>query len=225
MATPSLPIRVLLVDDHAVVRFGVRAILSDEPKVEVVGEASTASEALRLLPQTNPDVVILDIRLPDISGIELCRQVKSLPDAPKVLMLTSYGDEESVLNSLDAGADGYMLKDLEQGELGAAILAVARGGAVIDPVITRILVTNSCSGRRTPTPVAASPKNRLQMLTPQEQRVVALLSLGKVNKEISSELLLTEGTVRNMLTTIYSKLEVKNRAGAVALWLRHRQGP
>jgi len=92
-------------------------------------------------------------------------------------------------------------------------------------VITRILVANSCSGRRTPTPVAASPKNRLQMLTPQEQRVVALLSLGKVNKEISSELLLTEGTVRNMLTTIYSKLEVKNRAGAVALWLRHRQGP
>ena len=225
MATPSSPIRVLLVDDHAVVRFGVRAILSDEPKVEVVGEASTASEALRLLPQTNPDVVILDIRLPDISGIELCRQVKSLPEAPKVLMLTSYGDEESVLNSLDAGADGYMLKDLEQGELGAAILAVARGGAVIDPVITRILVANSCSGRRPPGTGVATPKSRLLMLTPQEQRVVALLSLGKVNKEISSQLLLTEGTVRNMLTTIYSKLEVKNRAGAVALWLRHRQSP
>ena len=225
MATPSSPIRVLLVDDHAVVRFGVRAILSDEPKVEVVGEASTASEALRLLPQTNPDVVILDIRLPDISGIELCRQVKSLPDAPKVLMLTSYGDEESVLNSLDAGADGYMLKDLEQGELGAAILAVARGGAVIDPVITRILVANSFSGRRPPSAVAATPKSRLQMLTPQEQRVVALLSQGKVNKEISAGLLLTEGTVRNMLTTIYSKLEVKNRAGAVALWLRQRPSP
>ncbi len=216
---------MLLVDDHAVVRVGVRAILSDEPKVEVVGEASTAAEALRLLPQAKPDVVILDIRLPDISGIELCRQVKSQPDAPKVLMLTSYGDEESVLNSLDAGADGYMLKDLEQGELGSAILAVARGGAVIDPVITRILVANSCSGRRPPTTAVATPKSRLLMLTPQEQRVVALLSLGKVNKEISSELLLTEGTVRNMLTTIYSKLEVKNRAGAVALWLRHRQSP
>lgn len=225
MATPLTPVRVLLVDDHAVVRVGIRAILSDEPKVEVVGEAATAAEALRLVPQSNPDVVILDIRLPDLSGIELCRQVKSRPDAPKVLMLTSYGDEETVLNSLDAGADGYMLKDLEQAELGTAILAVARGGAVIDPVITRILVANSFPVRRPPSTVAATPKGRLQRLTPQEQRVVALLSQGKVNKEISAELLLTEGTVRNMLTTIYSKLEVKNRAGAVALWLRQRPGP
>ena len=216
-------VRILVVDDEVSLARIVASYLEHEGYEVLL--AHDGLTAVDIAASFHPDVVILDIRLPDLSGIELCRQVKSRPDAPKVLMLTSYGDEETVLNSLDAGADGYMLKDLEQAELGTAILAVARGGAVIDPVITRILVANSFSGRRTPSTVAATPKGRLQMLTPQEQRVVALLSQGKVNKEISAALLLTEGTVRNMLTTIYSKLEVKNRAGAVALWLRQRPSP
>ena len=141
-------------------------------------------------------------------------------------MLTSYGDEDSVLNALDAGADGYMLKDLEQCELGAAILAVAHGGTVIDPVIARMLVSTSRGPRRTPGAVGAglnsSPEQRLARLSGQELRVMSLLAQGKVNKEIATELQLAEGTVRNMLTTIYSKLEVPNRSSAVALWIQAR---
>lgn len=227
MAAPSAPVKVLLVDDHQVVRIGLRTILTDEPQIVVVGEASNATEGLRQIAALQPDVVILDIRLPDISGIDLCRQLKARAQSPKVLMLTSYGDEESVLSALDAGADGYMLKDLEQCELGSSILAVAHGGTVIDPVIARILVSRT--PRRAAAgvggPAGSAPESRLARLSGQEMRVTALLAQGKVNKEIATELQLAEGTVRNMLTTIYSKLEVPNRSSAVALWLQSRLRP
>lgn len=226
MAAPSEPVRVLLVDDHQVVRIGLRTILTDEPQISVVGEAANAADGLRQVSALQPDVVILDIRLPDLSGIELCRQLKTRSQTPKVLMLTSYGDEDSVLNALDAGADGYMLKDLEQCELGASILAIAHGGTVIDPVIARMLVSSSRGPRRTPgalgSGLISSPEQRLARLSGQELRVMSLLAQGKVNKEIATELQLAEGTVRNMLTTIYSKLEVPNRSSAVALWLQAR---
>ena len=213
-----LPVRVFLTDDHAVVRVGLKAILADDARLVVVGEAGTGEECLRLVPALKPAVVLLDLRLPDLPGFEVCRQLKALPEAPAVLVLTSFADDQLVLESISAGADGYLLKDFEQTELGSAIVRVAGGGSILDPVIAR-KVMEASRGRETINP-PNGPASRLARLSPQEQRILELIAEGGTNKEIATALGLSDGTVRNYLTSVFSKLEVQNRTEAVSLWLR-----
>jgi two-component system, NarL family, response regulator DevR len=205
---------VLLVDDHAVVRIGLKAILGDDQRVTVLGEAANGAEALALLEHLRPTVVLLDLRLPGMPGIELCRRIKAFEEPPKVLILTSFGDEASVLDSIAAGADGYILKDFSQTTLATAILIVASGGSFLDPSITRKVMDAARPG-------LASDLQK--SLSPQERRILDLIAVGKQNKEVASELRLAEGTIRNSLTTIFSKLGVENRIEAVTLYLKRRE--
>ncbi len=215
---PLLPVRVFLTDDHAVVRVGLKAILADDARLVVVGEAGTGEECLRLVPALKPAVVLLDLRLPDLPGFEVCRRLKVLPEAPAVLVLTSFADDQLVLESISAGADGYLLKDFDQTELGSAIVRVAGGGSILDPVIAR-KVMEASRGREMNSP-SNGPASRLARLSPQEQRILELIAGGGTNKEVATALGLSDGTVRNYLTSAFTKLGVQNRTEAVALWLR-----
>ncbi len=216
---PLSPVRVFLVYDHAVVRVGLKAILADDSRLAVVGEASSGEECLRLVPDVKPAVVLLDLRLPDLPGFEVCRRVKCLPQPPRVLVLTSFTDDNLVLESMSAGADGYLLKDFDQTELGSAIVRVANGSSILDPAIVRkVMDASRRGGLDVPAQGAIS---RLARLSPQEQRILKLISEGRTNKEIATALRLGYGTVRNHLTSVFTKLEVQNRTEAVALWLKH----
>jgi DNA-binding NarL/FixJ family response regulator len=213
--TPS-PVRVLIVDDHAVVRVGLKTILGDNPRICVVGEAATGEECLRRAVELTPDVVILDLRLGDLPGIEVCRKLKALPHRPGVLVLTSFADDQLVLSTIQAGADGYLLKDLDEIDLAVAILHVAGGGSFLDPVITGILMSAS----RTDSGGQGAAK-RLSHLSPQEERVLRLIAAGRTNKEVGTEMNLADGTVRNYLSSVFTKLGVQNRTEAAAIWLQH----
>ncbi len=208
--------RVVVVDDHHVVRAGLRTVLSESLRLEIVGEAGTAAEAIVLCERLKPDVLLLDLRLPDRSGVEVCREVKLSSTETKVLFLTSYGDEANVLAGLTAGADGYLLKTITGGDITDAVLKVAGGGAVLDPLVTRQLIGH-----------LAAPTARdalLGQLTPKEQRILEGVIAGQFNKEIASELGVSEKTVRNQLTAIYEKLGVKTRAEAAIVFERLRSG-
>jgi two-component system response regulator DevR len=211
------PVRVLIADDHAVVRIGLRTILADDPGIEIVGEAGRAGECLELVERLEPDVVVLDQRFPDGSGHEVCRSLKARNSPPAVLMLTSFGDDQTLLACLSAGADGYLLKDLHHADLARAILQVAAGGFVLAPDLARrTLLAGQPAGER-PLKTTDDPA---QHLTPQELRVMDLLVAGSPNKEIAARLQLSDGTIRNYLSAIYPKLGVANRTEAVALWLQ-----
>jgi DNA-binding NarL/FixJ family response regulator len=222
MKTPPPPpappprLRILLVDDHAVVRVGLRTILGDDPRLEIAGEAGTGAEALRRAGELRPDVVLLDLRLPDQPGFEVCRQLKAGAAPPAVLVLTSFADDQLVLEAISAGADGYLLKDFEQTALADALVRVARGASVLDPTIARKVLDARRADPAAPVPVAV----RLQRLTPQERRTLALLGEGRTNKEIATTMRLSEGTVRNCLTVVFAKLGVASRTEAVAAWLK-----
>jgi two-component system response regulator DevR len=214
VAAPAHQFRVVVVDDHHVVRAGLRAVLSESPRLEVVGEAATAAEAVVLCARLQPDVLLLDLRLPDRSGVEVCREVKLGNSATKVLFLTSYGDEANVLAGLTAGADGYLLKTITGGDIAEAVFKVAMGGAVLDPLVTRHLIGH-LSG-----PVAKAAE--ANELTTKERRILEAVAAGQLNKEIASTLGLSEKTVRNQLTAIYEKLGVKTRAEASIMYERTR---
>ena len=242
MISETPPVRVLLTDDHAVVRIGLKTILAEDPRLQIVGEAANGEECLRLVPALKPQVVLLDLRLPDIPGYEVCRRLKLLPEPPAVLVLTSFADDQLVLESISAGADGYLLKDFEQAELAGAITRVAAGGSILDPVIARKVIgvaRNEERGRASNSTfrVGAAGANgnghgsmhangngigrgRTDRLSPQEQRILNLLADGNTNKEIALAMGLGEGTVRNYLTSVFTKLGVENRTEAVSLWLR-----
>lgn len=207
--------RVLLADDHHVVRAGLRTVLSESPRLEVVAEAGTAAEALEKCAESQPDVLLLDLRLPDRSGVEVCREVKLCCSGTKVLFLTSYGDEANVLAGLTAGADGYLLKTITGGDIADAVLKVALGGTVLDPLVTRHLIGHLA--------LANVPEVRPAGLSDKERRILEGIIQGQLNKEIASMLGLSEKTVRNQLTTIYEKLEVKTRAEAAIWYERLRQ--
>jgi DNA-binding NarL/FixJ family response regulator len=208
------PVRVLLVDDHKVVRVGLRTLLSDSPMVQVVGEAGTIQQALTDCARLSPDVVLMDIRLPDGNGVEGTRRIKELLPATRVLILTSYADDETILKAIDAGADGYLLKEVENLDLAAALVHVARGGAMLDPAVARRLLDEHRAGS----------VSRKPALSAQEQQLLELVSRGRTNKEIAADLELGEHTVRNYLSRLYQKMSVSNRAQAVAVHQGGKKG-
>jgi two-component system, NarL family, response regulator DevR len=208
-------IRLLIVDDHKVVRLGLRTLLGRYNDIEVVGEAGTVAAAMEETARLQPTVVLMDVRLPDGNGFEACRQIrKSQPDT-RVLFLTSFADEEIVLESIDAGGDGYLLKEIDDESLVRGIRNVASGQSILDPAVTRRVL------ERVKNPEALAGKDKLEMLSPQERRVLALVAEGKTNKEIGIALSLSDKTVKNYLSNILEKLQLTRRSQAAAFFVQH----
>ncbi len=207
--------RILLVDDHEVVRLGLKSLLERHPQFDIVGEAASAREALELVEKTRPDVVVMDIRLPGTSGIEACEEITSRFPDTRVLMLTSYAEDEMLFSAIRAGASGYVLKQIGGDELVHALEAVARGEALLDPAVTQRVFQEV---RRA---VKEEEASAFAHLSQQEKHVLLLVSEGKTNREIAKALFLGEGTVRNYVSSILSKLGVSNRAEAAAYAVEH----
>jgi DNA-binding NarL/FixJ family response regulator len=210
------PLRLLVVDDHEVVRQGLVALIDRREKFQVVAEAGTVEEALEAARRFQPDLVIMDVRLPDGSGIEACREIRAELPATRVVMLTSYPDEEAVLSAIIAGASGYLLKQIRARDLVSALEAVGRGESLLDPAVTeKVLerVRRIASGTYT---------DELAQLTAQEQKILQLVAEGKTNKEIASEVFLSDKTVKNYVSSILSKLNLQRRAQAAAFVAKHR---
>ena len=200
------PIRVFLLDDHAVVRAGLRAVLEVGEDIDVVGEAGTVAEAVEGIALTRPDVAVLDGRLPDGSGIEVCRQVRLVSGGTRTIMLTSYDDDEALVAAVLAGASGYLLKEIGTTDIVASVRAVHAGESLLDPDEVEQV------RRRLEDPLAADP--RLAELTPQERRVLGLLSEGWTNRQIGAELTLAEKTVKNYVSSLLAKLGLSSRTQA-----------
>jgi two-component system response regulator DevR len=208
-------VRIMIVDDHEVVRLGLRGLLERQPGWQVVAEASTADEAVSRALELRPDVVVMDIRLAGSSGIEACRRIISEIPETKVIMLTSYAEDELLFDAIAAGAAGYVLKQIGSDELVRAIETVGRGEALLDPSLTRRVLARVREAARKEAFAAFTD------LTEQELRVLALISEGKTNREIAESLYLGEGTVRNYVSNILGKLGVSNRAEAAAYAVEH----
>lgn len=212
------PLRLLVVDDHEVVREGLVALLSRRDEFQVVAEAGTVAESLAAARRFEPDLVIMDVRLPDGSGIEACREIRSeFPDM-RIVMLTSYPDEEAVLSAILAGASGYLLKQIRGRDLVTALEAVGRGDSLLDPAVTeRVLerVRRIANG---------DERDELSDLTAQERKILRLVAEGKTNKEIAAEVFLSDKTVKNYVSSILSKLNLQRRAQAAAFVAKHRLG-
>jgi DNA-binding NarL/FixJ family response regulator len=210
------PLRVLLVDDHEIVRRGLRAVLA-EPGVEIVGEAGTVEEGVAEALRLKPTVVVMDLRLPDGSGIEACREIRAqLPDA-KVLILTSFADDDAVFSAVMAGAAGYVLKDLDPARLKEAVRAVGAGGSLLDPGLAATLL-----GRLRKGGGQHPADDNFSLLTPQEDRIVDFIADGMTNRAIGERLHLSEKTVKNYVSQIYSKLNVERRSQASAMATERR---
>ncbi|MCJ7529571.1 MAG: response regulator transcription factor [Anaerolineales bacterium] len=207
--------RILLVDDHEVVRLGLKALLERHPNFSVVAEASTAREAIEHVKTYSPDVVVMDIRLPGGSGIEACQEITTNHPDTRVIMLTSYAEDEMLFSAIRAGAAGYVLKQIGAEDLVRAIEAVSRGEALLDPAVTQRVFQEVRKAAR------EEESSAFSVLTQQEKHVVNLVSEGKTNREIAKALYLGEGTVRNYVSSILSKLGVSNRAEAAAYAVEH----
>ncbi|HHY60259.1 MAG TPA: response regulator transcription factor [Clostridia bacterium] len=203
-------VKVLIVDDHEVVRYGLSLLFQQYDHLEVVGAAKNLEEAMQLMEQYRPKVVIMDVRLKDSSGIQGCAEITSRYPGTSVIMLTSFGDDDVVLESIRAGAKGFVMKDAGNLELLKAVEAAIRGESMLDPTVTGRLLEHL---RRSPWEI---PEEKVK-LTKQEKRVLALLAEGMTNKEIAREIFLSEKTVRNYVSNILSKLNLSNRAEA-AVW-------
>ncbi len=201
-----MAIRVFLLDDHEVVRRGVRELLEAEPDIEVVGEAGTAADAVARIPASNPDVAVLDVRLPDGSGVEVCRDVRSERPELACLMLTSYSDDEALFESIVAGASGYVLKEVRGGELVSSIRRVAAGETLLDPAVTTRVLERL---RRGP-----EEDERLKVLTDQERRILGHLADGLTNRQIAEQMFLAEKTVKNYVSNLLAKLGMSRRTEA-----------
>jgi two-component system response regulator DevR len=202
------PIRVFLLDDHEIVRRGVRELLEAESDIEVVGEASTAAEALARVPATKPDVAVLDVRLPDGNGVAVCRELRS--DMPQLacLMLTSFADDEALFDAIMAGAAGYVLKQIRGNDLVGAVRTVAAGGSLLDPKAAAAVM------ERMRTPKPADP---LAALTDQERRILDLIGEGLTNRQIGERMFLAEKTVKNYVSNLLSKLGLQRRTQVAVL--------
>jgi two-component system, NarL family, response regulator DevR len=199
----GVTIRLLLVDDHEVVRAGLRTLLAGIEGLEIVGEAGSVADAVREAARCEPEVILMDLRLPDGSGIDACREILSSAPRTRILFLTSYSDEQAVMSTVLAGAAGYVLKDIGHRALVQAIRDAAAGRAILDPRITDPVV---------------SRVRKAETLSAQEQRVVALVVEGRTNKEIAAALGLSDKTVKNYLSNVFAKLGISRRAQAAALY-------
>lgn len=210
--------RILIVDDHEVVREGLRALLSRREGFEVVGQAGTVEQAVTEAGRTQPDVIVMDVRLPDGSGIEACREIRESRPETKVIMLTSYADDDAVFASILAGAAGYVLKQTRGAALADAIAAVARGESLLDAAVTQKVMerVRSASQRKADDPLDA--------LTEQEHKILSLIAEGKTNKEIADEVYLSDKTVKNYVSNILSKLNLRRRSEAAA-FIARREPP
>lgn len=210
-------IRVLLVDDQELIRAGIQLLLNRKPDIEVVGLAGDGEEALRQVETLDPDVVLMDIRMPGMDGVEATRRLTTRGERPAVIILTTFSDDEYVFNGLAAGARGYLLKDVNHKELAEAVRTVAAGHALIQPEITpRVLREFSRLSHAHSTPHSQYAQ-RLALLTDREMAIMRLLAVGKTNKEISTDLLISIGTVKNHISNILSKLDVRDRTQAALL--------
>ena len=209
-------LRILIADDHEVVRLGLRALLDRHPDFEVVAEASTADEAVMKTLDRRPDVVVMDIRMPGGTGIYACEQIVAQAPECKVIILTSYAEDEMLFSAIRAGAAGYVLKQIGSEELIRALETVGRGEALLDPALTsRVFVEVRKAA-------VAAEAAAFSELTPQELNVLGGIASGKTNREIAEILHLSPGTVRNYVSNILSKLDVSNRAEAAAYAVEHR---
>jgi two-component system response regulator DevR len=209
-------LRLLVVDDHEVVRQGLVALLDRRDRFQVVAEAGTVEEALEATRRFHPDLVVMDVRLPDGSGIEACREIRAEFPLTRVVMLTSYPDEEAVLSAIIAGASGYLLKQIRARDLVSALESVGRGESLLDPAVTEKVLDRV---RRI---ASGTYQDELAQLTAQEQKILMLVAEGKTNKEIASEVFLSDKTVKNYVSSILSKLNLERRAQAAAFVARHR---
>jgi two-component system response regulator DevR len=217
--TAAPPLRVMLVDDHEVVRGGIRAMLQATDDIIVTAEAASVREAIDEAARARPDVIVMDVRLTDGSGIEATRQIRADRPESKVLMLTSFADDEALFASIMAGASGYVLKQVNAAELLRAIRAVGRGESLLDPAVTTSVLDRLRKGKH------LMQDEKLARLSPQEERILTAVANGMTNREIGGELHLAEKTVKNYVSSILSKLEVARRAEAAAYLARHTTTP
>ncbi|HXH86765.1 MAG TPA: response regulator transcription factor [Nitrospira sp.] len=213
------PVRVLIVDDSELVRLGLRTMLGSYSAVQVVGEAESVAMAVSSCQELKPDLVLMDIRLPDGNGIDACRQILSLRPLTRVLVLSSMVTDSLVQEAIAAGAHGYLLKDIDGQGLVSAILDVAAGKSILDPAVTRRVMQLMKTGQN-----LAAGRERFESLSPQEQRVLALVAEGLTNKEIAAELKLSEKTVKNYLSNLFDKLQISRRSQAAAFYTQIRAG-
>jgi two-component system, NarL family, response regulator DevR len=199
-------LRVFLLDDHQVVRTGLRSLLEATEDIVVVGEAGTVAEALARIPSTHPEVAILDVRLPDGSGVEVCREIRSSAPEIACVMLTSYADDEALFSAIMAGASGYVLKQVEGRDLVDDIRRVAAGQSLLDPVLTERVLTRLREGPK--------EDSRLASLTPQERRILDLIAEGQTNRQIAGAMYLAEKTVKNYVSNVLAKLGMERRTQA-----------
>ncbi len=210
-------LRVLLVDDHELVRMGLRTLLSGAGGFVVAGEAGSVAEAVAAARMYRPDVVLMDVRLPDGSGVEACREIRSALPNVRVLMLTSYADEDAVFSAIVAGAAGYLLKQARADALLDAVRIVGRGGSLLDPAVAQKVLE-----RIRASAVAPTRDDKLGALSDQERKILPLIAAGKTNREIGEALYLSEHTVKAYVSDLLSKLALRRRSEAAALFARMR---
>jgi DNA-binding NarL/FixJ family response regulator len=211
-----MALKIILVDDHEVVRIGLKTLLSRYPEFEIIDEAGTGKDALEKTFRLKPDVTLLDIRLPDQSGIDVCRAITTQQPHTKVVMLTSYAEDDLLFDAIVAGASGYVLKQIGSGELVRALEAVGRGESLIDPTLThKVFAQVREIARRTAADAFAK-------LNEQEMKILARVAAGKTNREIATEIFLSEKTVRNYVSNILAKLNLTSRAQAAAYAVTHK---
>jgi two-component system, NarL family, response regulator DevR len=211
----SKTVRILIADDHAVVRAGLRALLERQGQFKVIAEAGTGEEAVQMAQKTLPDVAVLDIRMPGLSGIDACRQIVKSVEGCRVIMLTAYAEDELLMAAIQAGASGYVLKRIGDNELIQAIERVSRGEGMLDPAMTASIFAEVRKVNQAQHAAAFAD------LTPQELAVLALVAEGMTNRQIAVNLYLGEGTVRNYVSSVLAKISASNRAEAAAYAVKH----
>ena len=209
-------LRLLVVDDHEIVRQGLVALLDRRPGFEVVAQAGSVAESIDQARLYRPDIVVMDVRLPDGSGVEACRAIRAELPGTRVIMLTSFPDDEAVLSAIVAGASGYLLKQTRARDLVAALEAVGRGESLLDPAVTERVL------ERVRRIAAGDTGDGLSVLTPQERKILMLVAEGKTNKEIAADVFLSDKTVKNYVSSILSKLNLERRAQAAAFVAKQR---
>ena len=208
-------VAIMLVDDHEVVRVGLRTLLDRRAGFAVVAEVGTVAEAVSAARETHPNVIVMDVRLPDGNGVEACREIRGELPETKVIMLTSYADDEAVYGSIMAGASGYLLKQTRGQNLAEAIERVARGESLLDPSVTEKVLTRMRA-------LASGESDELASLSSQEKKILGLIAQGKTNKEIAEDVFLSDKTVKNYVSSILSKLNLRRRSEAAAFMAERR---